>query len=109
MNEQARERFNTVWMLSEGDEEYYQRKKENAELEKRYFDVIERLPIEQQEIIQDFLMSCEGMSWRMLEVACTLMRFPTYEETIDAMRKAGTDPAVIEAHQRWYESKKTHP
>lgn len=76
MEEAGRERFNLVWKIAEGDREYCRMLERNAELEKGYFEVLETLPIEQQDAIQDFLMSCEGLSWRMLEVACEIMRFP---------------------------------
>ena len=47
-----------------------------AELEAKYEAVLQMLSTEQMDIICDFLMHCEAMSDRMLELACTYMRFP---------------------------------
>lgn len=76
MDEKARARFHRIWDLAQTDGQYASLGEENRTLERRYFAVLEAMPIEQQDIVQDFLMNCEGMSWRMLEVACETMLFP---------------------------------
>ena len=45
-------------------------------LERKYNDVLSELTTEQMDIICDFLTHCEAMSDRLLELACTYMRFP---------------------------------
>ena len=47
-----------------------------AELEAKYDHVLNELSTEQMDIICDFLTHCEAMSDRLLELACTYMRFP---------------------------------
>ena len=76
MNTNARLRFNAIWDFGQLDPQYAGMCEENRILERKYFAVLESLPIEQQDIVQDFLMNCEGMSWRMLEIACEQMIFP---------------------------------
>lgn len=77
LSKEAKARFNAVWEIADSDDEYLELKKKNWELEQKYFEILGTLPYDQQDIFQDYLMNCEGMSWRMLEIACTLMRFPT--------------------------------
>jgi len=76
MTDQDRIRFERIWTDAQSDRTYTQKKYFNGVLEKKYFAVLETLPVQQQNTIQDFLMSCEDMSWRMLEYACEKMRFP---------------------------------
>lgn len=75
MDDKARNRCNRVWDMAHMDGEYHQLGQENRTLERIYFSVLNFMPIEQQDRIQNFLMNCEGMSWRMLEVACEKMIF----------------------------------
>lgn len=79
MDHETRRKFDAVWGLAQRDQEYANKLKRNGQLEKQYFAVLETLPTKQQDIIQDFVMSCEGISWRMLEVACENMDFPENE------------------------------
>ena len=76
MEDLIKKKFWTIWDLTQKDEQYAQMMDKNAILERKYDKVLQGLSYEHQDIIQDFLMSCEAMSDRMLEVACTLMRFP---------------------------------
>lgn len=76
MNTEVQARMNVVEMLAKGDDVYYGMLKECRELEKKYDAVLRTLPEEQRDIVCDFVSQCEGMSWRMLEIACTHMRFP---------------------------------
>ena len=47
-----------------------------VKLEAKYEIVLYELTTEKMKIICDFLMHCEAMSDRLLELACTYMRFP---------------------------------
>lgn len=76
MNDAVRRRMLTVELLARADSQYMSMLRENAELERKYNDVLSALSTEQMDIISDFLMHCEVMSDRMLELACTHMRFP---------------------------------
>ena len=69
------ERFYAIWALAKKDPEYQRLWEENGVLEKKYFEIIEQLPEEQYNAVQDFLMNCEDMSQRMLDIACEVMRF----------------------------------
>ena len=72
----AGERMYTIDLLSKGDEVYYAMLMELRQLERQYLAVMNTLPVEQQDIITDYLDLCEEMSRRQLEIACTHMRFP---------------------------------
>ena len=61
-----------IWDAGQNDPQYRAMLEENRILEKKYFAVLETLPEEQQDIINDFVMLCEDMSWRMLEIACEM-------------------------------------
>lgn len=75
MNE-LRERLDHVEALAKEDEQYSRMLREMAILEERYFSVLSRLSYEQQDIISDFVSQCEGISWRMLELACENITLP---------------------------------
>ena len=59
-----------VWEAGQHDPQYAQMLKELVRLEQKYDAVLQMLPVEQQDIICDFVSKCEEMSWRMLEIAC---------------------------------------
>ena len=65
-----------VELLARNDIQYSSMLRENAELERKYNAVLTEITTEQMDIICDFLMHCEAMSDRMLELACTYMVFP---------------------------------
>ncbi|MBP3672981.1 MAG: hypothetical protein J6J18_04050 [Oscillospiraceae bacterium] len=79
MEQTVKRRMDAIRNLARNDVEYAQMRSEMRELEKRYDKLLGGLPYEQQDIICDFVSLCEGMSWRMLEIACTLMNFPNEE------------------------------
>jgi len=76
VNEQVRHRMLTLELLAGADGEYMRMLQENAGLERQFINVLSVLPTEQMDIICDYLMHCESMSDRVLELACIHMRFP---------------------------------
>ena len=76
MDEKIKRRILTIELLARNDVRYCSMLRENAELERKYNAVLSALTTEQMDIVSDFLMHCEAMSDRMLEIACTYMRFP---------------------------------
>ena len=76
MDEQVQRRMKLIELLAKGDEEYSRMLRENRELERKHDEVLQTLPTEQRDAVCDFVTQCEEMSWRILELACTYMRFP---------------------------------
>ena len=76
MDAQVQRRMKLIELLAKGDEEYSRMLRENRELERKHDEVLQTLPTEQRDAVCDFVTQCEEMSWRMLELACTYMRFP---------------------------------
>ena len=76
MDEQVQRRMKLIELLAKGDEEYSRMLRENRELERKHDEVLQTLPTEQRDAVCDFVTQCEEMSWCMLELACTYMRFP---------------------------------
>ncbi len=76
MDEQVQRRMKLIELLAKGDEEYSRMLRENRELERKHDEVLQTLLTEQRDAVCDFVTQCEEMSWRMLELACTYMRFP---------------------------------
>ena len=70
------QRMRMVELLAEKDPRYQIMLCENAALERKYNAVLSAVTTEQMDILCDFLMHCEAMSDRMLELACTYMVFP---------------------------------
>ena len=52
------------------DPQYQQLLRENKVLEKRFDQMIRRLSDEERGIAWDYVMNCEDMSRRLLELAC---------------------------------------
>ena len=73
-NEQYRR--DKIYFLASNDEKYKEMLKACVELEAVYNRVLGEVATEQMDILCDFLMHCEAMSDRMLELACTYMVFP---------------------------------
>ena len=76
IDEAATKRAWKVWDIGQTEPEYAKMLREMAVLEDQYESAVTQLPEDQEEIVRDFVSQCEGMSWRMLEIACALMRFP---------------------------------
>lgn len=72
----VKRRMQAVETLAWDNAQYKAMLQENAILEHKFNDVLSELTTEQMNTICDFLMHCEAMSDRMLEIACTYMRFP---------------------------------
>ena len=68
-----------VELLAGENSQYQMMLQENAELERKFNAVLSELSTEQMDIICDFLTHCEAMSGRLLELACTYMRFPEWK------------------------------
>ena len=69
-------RSDILYQMAKTDAQYTEMLHRCAELEAKYESVLQILSTEQMDIICDYLMLCEAMSDRMLELACTYMRFP---------------------------------
>ena len=76
MEERVKRRMLTIELLAQENSQYRQMLQENAELERKFNAVLSDLTTEQMDIICDFLTHCEAMNDRLLELACTYMRFP---------------------------------
>ena len=63
-------------LLAKADGKYMAMMQQCMELETKYEQVINTITTEQMDTICDFLTHCEAMSDRLLELACTYMRFP---------------------------------
>lgn len=61
-----------IWAVGQSEEQYARMLVQMKEMEARYEAVLQTLSNEQQDVICDFISQCEGMSWRMLEIACAL-------------------------------------
>ena len=59
-----------VETLASMDERYQQLLRENKLLERRFDQTVRCLTDEQRAIIWDYVMNCEDMSRRILELAC---------------------------------------
>ena len=64
-----------IWELSQAETEYRRMLEEIRELEKEYESALALLPKKQEDAVRDFLSHCEAMSWRMLQIACSMMDF----------------------------------
>ena len=69
-------RWDIINLMAKTDGKYSEMMDRCLELEAKYEIVLNELTTEQMNTICDFLMHCEAMSDRMLEIACTYMRFP---------------------------------
>ena len=76
MDDRVKRRKLAIEILAEENSQYRVMLQENAILERKFNAVLSDLTTEQMDIICDFLTHCEAMSDRLLELACTYMRFP---------------------------------
>lgn len=63
-------KMDQVEMRAARDEQYQQLLRENKLLEKRFDQMVRCLSDDQRAVAWDYVMSCEDMSRRMLEIAC---------------------------------------
>lgn len=59
-----------IWQKGRSDPEYALLFQQMYDLETRFETVMAQLPDTDQDVIRDYVMHCEAMSWRMLEFAC---------------------------------------
>ena len=64
------ERAWKIWKMGQSDPEYMRLYQQMYTLEARFEEVISQLEDPVQDVIRDYVMHCEDMSWRMLEYAC---------------------------------------
>jgi len=76
VDNQVKQRMRIIELLASENYQYREMLRENAALERKFNAVLSEITTEQMDIICDFLMHCEAMSDRLLEIACTYMRFP---------------------------------
>jgi hypothetical protein len=77
MNETFRKWMDTVEKTAAEDPKYRQMLLDMRAIEKRYNEVLATLARDDQNAICDFVSQCEEMSWRMLELACTIKESPS--------------------------------
>ena len=76
MDKRIKRRKLAIELMAEENSQYQAMLRENAKLENKFNAVLSELTTEQMDTICDFLTHCEAMSDRLLELACTYMRFP---------------------------------
>lgn len=59
-----------VWKKGQSDPEYARLYQQMYALEDQFEEVVSQLDDTVQDVIRDYVMHCEAMSWRMLEFAC---------------------------------------
>ena len=64
------ERAWKIWKMGQSDPEYMRLYQQMYTLEARFEEVVSQLEDSVQDVIRDYVMHCEDMSWRMLEYAC---------------------------------------
>ena len=72
VDDNAREKAWRIWKIGQSEEQYAKMLGEMKEIEANYQSLLQTLSNDQQDIICDFVSQCEGMSWRMLEIAGAL-------------------------------------
>ena len=74
--EAAKYRKDIINLMAKTDGVYTEMLRQCVELEAKYDRVLSVISTEQMDTVCDFLTHCEAMSDRLLELACTYMRFP---------------------------------
>lgn len=77
MDPKVRENMESVEKMAAADPQYRQMLLDMRAIEKRYNEVLATLARDDQNAICDFVSQCEEMSWRMLELACTIKESPS--------------------------------
>lgn len=72
MRNTIKERMDIVAKLAQDDIPYRQMQIDMRAIERKYNAVLSKLSAEDQNAVCDFVSQCEEMSWRMLELACSL-------------------------------------
>ena len=77
MDGQMRVKMEEIEQMAAEDPQYRQMLLDMRAIEKRYNEVLATLARDDQNAICDFVSQCEEMSWRMLELACTIKESPS--------------------------------
>lgn len=75
LNNAQRLRLQTFWDISQADCQYKEMLEEMRKLEKIYEEAIGKLDEADRDVVCDYVSLCEGMSWRILEIASQKMVF----------------------------------
>ena len=86
MDEKIKRKMERVDVLSRTDPKYKRMLKKCAELEKRFDKFTAELSDAEKDLVWGFVMHCEDMSIRKLEIACDHMEFAP---KVIAFRKKG--------------------
>lgn len=78
IDENAKKRAWKIWELSQSETEYHDMLMETRILEKAYEDPLALLPRKEEDAVRDYVSQCEAMSWRMVQIACSMMRFADF-------------------------------
>lgn len=76
VDEAAKEKAWKIWNQGQTEPEYEKMLLEIRTLETEYEAALALLPQKQEDAVRDFVAQCENMSWRMLQIACSVMKFP---------------------------------
>ena len=76
MEQNRHSRVWEIWEAGQSDPQYGEMLAQIRILEKKYDAVLQTLSSEQRNIVCDYVMLCEDMSWRMLEIACEVNETP---------------------------------
>ena len=77
MDAQTQANMENVERMAAIDPQYQQMLLDMRAIEKRYNAVLATLSARDQNAICDFVSQCEEMSWRMLELACSIKESPS--------------------------------
>ena len=59
-----------IWTEGQADPKYKQLYQQMFALEAKFEEALSHMDGPTQDVIMDYVMHCEAMSWRMLEFAC---------------------------------------
>ena len=74
MKKNIRKQLDIVEKAASDDPQYRQMLLDMRAIERKYNAVLSTLSAEEQNAVCDFVSQCEEMSWRMLELACGLIK-----------------------------------
>lgn len=69
------QRLQTLWDVAQTDKQYRGMLSQIREQEKMYEKALNKLSREDSDAVRDFVSLCEGMNWRILEIAAQRMVF----------------------------------
>lgn len=74
MKKNIRKQLDIVEKAASDDPQYRQMLMDMRAIERKYNAVLSTFSAEEQNAVCDFVSQCEEMSWRMLELACGLIK-----------------------------------